>query len=70
MHSSSQRSMLAHMSSASKIEETELENWCSNLPHLEADKHVCTFVTPELFVPGISPDVLQHVLSQANKVNV
>ena len=31
VHSSSQRSMLAHMSSASKIEETELENRCSNL---------------------------------------
>ena len=37
VHSSSQRSMLAHMSSALKIEETELENWCSNLPLLEMD---------------------------------
>ena len=38
VHSSSQRSMLAHKSSASKIEETELENQFSNLLRLEADK--------------------------------
>ena len=38
MHSSSQRSTLARMSSASKIEETELENRCSNMPLLEAGK--------------------------------
>ena len=29
-----------------------------------------TLVTPELSVPGVSPEVLQCVLSQANKVNV
>ena len=29
-----------------------------------------TFVTPGLSVPGVSPEVLQRVLSQANKVNV
>ena len=29
-----------------------------------------TLVTPELSVPGVPPDVLQHVLSQANRVNV
>ena len=29
-----------------------------------------TLVAPELSVPGISPEVLQRVLSQANKVNV
>ena len=29
-----------------------------------------TLVTPELPVPGVSPEVLQRVLSQANKVNV
>ena len=29
-----------------------------------------TLVTPELSVPGVSPEVLQRVLSQANKVNV
>ena len=40
VHSSSQRSILAHMSSASKIEEMELENGCSNLLLLEADKHL------------------------------
>ena len=39
VHSSSQRSMRAHMPSASKIEETVLENRCSNLLLLEADKH-------------------------------
>ena len=69
VHSSSQRLMLAPMSSASKIEETGLENRCSNLPPLEADKHLPLFA-PELSVPVISPDVLQRVLSQANKVNV
>ena len=37
VHSSSQRSTLTHMSSASKIEETALENLCSNLPPLEVD---------------------------------
>ena len=40
VHSSSQRSMLAHMSSASKIEETELENQFSNLLLVEVDKHL------------------------------
>ena len=38
VHSSCQRSMLAHKFSASKIEETELENRFSNLLRLEADK--------------------------------
>ena len=38
MLSSFQRSMLAHKSSASKVEETESENQCSNLLRLEADK--------------------------------
>ena len=38
--SSSQRSMLAHKSPASKIAETELENWFSNLLRLEADKRL------------------------------
>ena len=38
VHSSSQRSTLAHISSASKIEEMELENRCSNLLLLEAGK--------------------------------
>ena len=38
MYSSYQRSMLAHKSSASKIEETDMENRFSNLLRLEADK--------------------------------
>ena len=38
VHLSSQRSTLAHISSASKIEKMELENQCSNLLLLEADK--------------------------------
>ena len=38
VHSSSQRSILARMSSASKIAETGLENLCSNLLPVEADK--------------------------------
>ena len=29
-----------------------------------------TLVTPELSVPGVSPEVLQRVLSQANRPNV
>ena len=29
-----------------------------------------TLVTPELSIPGVSPEVLQRALSQANKVNV
>ena len=43
VHSSSQRSTLARMSSASKIEEMELENRCSNLLLLEAGKHLPLF---------------------------
>ena len=38
VHSPSPRSTLAHMSAALKIEETGLENLCSNLPPLEVDK--------------------------------
>ena len=40
MHSSSQRLTLVHKSSALKIEETGLENLCSNLLPLEVDKHL------------------------------
>ena len=29
-----------------------------------------SFVAPDLSVPGVSPEVLQRVLSQANKANV
>ena len=38
VHSSSWRSMLVYLSSALKIEDMELENQCSNLHILEADK--------------------------------
>ena len=62
VHSSSKRSTLAHMSSTSKIQEMALENRCSNLLRLEAGKHF-TLVTPELSVPGVSPDVLQRSLT-------
>ena len=47
---SSQQSTPAHKSSALKIEETGLENQCSNLPLLEVDKHspflhlICLFL--------------------------
>ena len=69
VHLSSQRSTLAHISSASKIEEMELENQCSNLLLLEAGKllHLLHLSCP---VPGVPPDVLQHVISQANRPNV
>ena len=43
VHSSSQRSILAHMSSASKIAETELENRFSDLLLLDADKRLPLF---------------------------
>ena len=68
VHSSSQRSALAHMSSALKIEETVLENQCSNLLLLEVDSW--SLVSLNLSVPGVSPQMLQRVLSQVNKANV
>ena len=43
VHSSSQRSTLARMSSASKIEEMEFANRCSNLLLLKAGKHLPLF---------------------------
>ena len=70
VHSSSQRSMLAHMSSALKIEETELENLYSNLPPSLGSGQTFTLVAPDLSVPGISPEVLQRVLSQSSTANV
>ena len=54
--------------SASKIAETELENLFSNLLRLVADKRL--LVAPDMSVPGISPEVLQRVLSQANRPHV
>ena len=68
VHSSFHRSMLAHKFSALKIEETELENRCSNLLLLEADKHL-----PLLHLSFLSLVYLLkccNVFSQANKVNV
>ena len=50
VHSSSQHSMLAHMQSASKIEEMELENRCSNLLLLEVDRHLPLFHLGCLFL--------------------
>ena len=40
VHLSSQRSTLAHMSTATEIEETQLENRFANLLRLEAEKHL------------------------------
>ena len=56
-------------SSASKIAETALENQFSNLPHLVADKRFL-LVASDLSVPGISHEVLQRILSQANRPHV
>ena len=64
VHSSSRRSTPAHKFSAPNIEETALENLCSNLHFLEVVNN------PDLCVPGVSTEVLQRVISQANKVNV
>ena len=50
VHSSSQHLTLVHKSSALNIEETRLENLCSNLPPLKMDKHfhllhlICLFL--------------------------
>ena len=63
---SSQRSMLFHKPSASKIAETELENHFFKLAPLGSGQ---TF-TPDLSVPGIPHEVLQRVLSQANRPHV
>ena len=57
VHSSSQRSILARMFSASKIEETGLENLCSNLLPLEADKLLPLLHLSCLFL-GVPPEVL------------
>ena len=69
--SSSQLSMLAHKSSASKIAETELENQFFKLAPLGSGQ-TFTLVAPDLSlsVPGISLEVLQRVLSQANRPHV
>ena len=40
------------------------------LASLGSGQKTFTLVVPELSVPGFSPEVLQRVLSQANKVNV
>ena len=69
VHLSSQRSTPAHKFSALRREETALENQCSNL-HLFGSGQLFTLVAPDLSVPGISPEVLQRVLSQANRPHV
>ena len=68
VYSSSLRLILAHKSSASKIAETELENGFSNLLRLVVDKrlHLLHLIS----VPGISPEVLQQVLSQVKRPHV
>ena len=68
VYSSSLRLILAHKSSASKIAETELENGFSNLLRLVVDKrlHLLHLIS----VPGISPEVLQRVLSQVKRPHV
>ena len=69
VHSSTQRWMLAHMSSASKIEETELKNWCSNLLLLALDEHL-PLLHLSCLLMVFSHEVLQRVLSEAKNVNV
>ena len=59
----------AHKPSALRIEETWLENQCSNLP-LFGNRQLFALVSPDLSVPGVSPEVLQRVLSQASTANV
>ena len=69
VHLSSLRSTLAHKYSALKIDDTGLQNLCSNLLPLEVDKHL-PLLPPDPFVPGVSPEVLQRVLSQASTASV
>ena len=57
------------MSLASKIEEMELEKPVFKLAPLGSG-HTFALVTTELSVLTVSLEVLQRVLSQANKVNV
>ena len=66
LHLSSQRSTLAHISSASKI---GVGKPVFKLAPLGSGQ-TFALVTPELSVAGVPPDVLQHVLSQANRPNV
>ena len=69
VHLSSQRLTPAHKPSALRIEETWLENQCSNLP-LFGSRQLFTLVSPDQSVLGVSPEVLQRVLSQASTANV
>ena len=69
VHLSSQRSTLAYISSASKFEEMELENPCSNVLLLEAGK-LLPLLHLSCLSPGVPPDMLHLVLSQANRSHV
>ena len=65
MFSISQRWMLAHKSSASKIDRNGNGKLVFKLDPLVSGQ-TFTLVTPDLSVPGISLEVLQRVLSQAS----
>ena len=69
IHPSFLRLILAHESSASHIEETELEKPVFTLAPLGSGQ-TFTLGAPELSVPGVSSEILQRVLSQANKDKV
>ena len=63
------RQKLGHKCSASEIEETELENLCSNLPLL-GSAQLLTLVALDVCVLDIPEGVLQRVISQASTANV
>ena len=64
-----QRLMLVHKFSASKIVENGIGKPVFKLAPLGGGQ-TFTLVTPDLSVPGISPEVLQRVLSQASTADV
>ena len=65
VYSSLPHSILDPKSSASKIEETELDSLFSSLLHLVVDKRL--HLLHLMSVPSISPEVFQRVLSQVDK---
>ena len=66
LHLSSQRSTPAHRSSALKIEETVLENLCSNLRFFFGSGQMFTLAAPDLYFPGVSREVLQRIISMCD----
>ena len=68
MHSLSQRSTLAHMSSSEKIEETDVENLCSKLPFFEVDS--CLHLFHQGCLSLVSLLTCCNVLSQATRLSV